>query len=312
MKKVLITGGVGTVGTAFIERFYDLFEFYNISRNEALIVDLKRSFPKVTSYIGDILNLDHLTNIFEKVKPDLVIHAAALKHVNLAEKNLSRTIEINVIGSLNIVKASIRAEVPVTIGISTDKACSPKNVYGYSKRLMELLFHEHYNSKTKFVCTRFANVAASNGSVIPFWLDLAKKGEALKLTDVNMNRLMFSKEDAADLIFQTYQYTLKSTKPFICSSIMKSVNMKALAEHIHKEFGITENIKIVGLRPGEKLNETLISKNELKDAFVTDDGKYVILFSNEFGSKKIEKELDSLTAKFMTSDEMKRLYSKEL
>ena len=157
------------------------------------------------------------------MKPDVVIHTAAIKHVNLAEENPSKTVEINLIGSLNVIKASIRAGVPVTIGISTDKACQPENVYGYTKRMMEQMFLEHHNEKTKFVCTRFANVAASNGSVIPFWLSLAEQGKALKLTNPNMNRLMFSKSDAAELILQAYKYANQSSESFILSSIMKSV-----------------------------------------------------------------------------------------
>ena len=128
MKKVLITGGAGTVGKAFIKKYYNEFKFYNISRNESQITKLTRKYPKVTSFIGDIKDLESIINIFERVRPDIVIHAAALKHVNLAEINPTEAIEVNVNGSLNIVKASIRAKVPITIGVSTDKACDTDNV----------------------------------------------------------------------------------------------------------------------------------------------------------------------------------------
>ena len=140
MKKILITGGAGTVGSSFIKEFYDNYIFYNVSRNESQITKLKQNFPKVKSFLADICDLDSMINIFEKVKPDIVIHAAALKHVNLAEENPSKAVEINIVGSLNIIKASIRAEVPLTIGISTDKACEPDSVYGYTKRMMETMF----------------------------------------------------------------------------------------------------------------------------------------------------------------------------
>ena len=99
-----------------------------------------------------------------------MIHSAALKHINLAEENPTSAIKINIKGSLNVIKASIRAQIPITIGVSTDKACDPDSVYGYTKRMMEKMFIEHHNNKTKFVCTRFANVANSNGSVIPLSL----------------------------------------------------------------------------------------------------------------------------------------------
>ena len=113
MKKVLITGGSGTVGSSFIEQYYNEYQFYNISRNEMQIANLKQKFPKVKSFVSDICDLDSMINIFEQVKPDIVIHAAAMKHINLAEVNSSSAVEINVIGSLNIIKASIRAEVPL-------------------------------------------------------------------------------------------------------------------------------------------------------------------------------------------------------
>ena len=101
-RKVLITGGSGTVGQAFIERYQDEFDFYNVSRNETYIDKLRQNFPQVQSFVSDVQDLDHLTNLFRQIKPDIVIHAAALKHVNFAELNPSRTVEINIIGSLNV------------------------------------------------------------------------------------------------------------------------------------------------------------------------------------------------------------------
>ena len=200
MKKILITGGTGTVGSAFIKRYYDDYQFYSISRGEEKIAELNSKFPNVTTFIRDIENQDQILNLFELIKPDIVIHAAALKHVNLAETNPTKTININLQGSLNVINASIRTEVPLTIGISTDKACSPENIYGYSKKMMEQIFAEHHNSKTKFICTRFANVAGSRGSVIPFFKNLVSKNQSLKLTSKDMNRLMFSSKEAAELV----------------------------------------------------------------------------------------------------------------
>lgn len=307
-KKILITGGVGTVGHSFIKKYYDQYDFINFSRNEKNIAALANQFPGVKSIIGDIQDGDQLINLFIKEKPDVVIHAAALKHVNLAEQNPSKTIEINVLGSLNVIKASIRAEVPITIGISTDKACRPENIYGYSKKIMEQIFIEHFNDQTKFVCTRFANVAASNGSVIPFWLNLAKQGKPLKLTDSRMNRLMFSTEEAAILINKSIENAAKATKPFILSRVMKSVNMLDLAKSISKEYKLSKDIEVIGLRPGEKLNETLISQSEINDAYLTDDGEYLVLYSDEFGKTRIKNELSSLTAEYMNEDEIKSLY----
>lgn len=301
MKKILITGGAGTVGTAFIKKYYQDYEFFNLSRNETHISELKNNFPKVKSFISDVCNLEHLISIFEKVKPDLVIHAAALKHINLAEENPTKTVEINIDGSLNVIKASIRAQVPITVGVSTDKACDPDSVYGYTKRMMERMFMEHHNEKTKFVCTRFANVANSNGSVIPFWKNLSKQGEPLKLTSTQMNRLMFSKEASAELIHNACEFSESMEKPFILSNIMKTVNMLGLAKTM------SDKINLVGLRPGEKLNETLVSERELPYTKVHKD--LVFIFNDVTLDPKdnLKNEHSSLTAEKMSTEELKKL-----
>ena len=307
-RKVLITGGSGTVGQAFIKQYRDEFQFFNVSRNETYIEKLRNCFPEVHSYVSDIQDLDHLTTIFLKVKPDIVIHAAALKHVNFAELNPSRTTEINISGSLNIIKASVRAEVPIVVGISTDKACQPENIYGYSKKIMEQMFLEHYNERTRFVCTRFANVACSNGSVIPFWIDSARKGETLKLTDSRMNRLMFTSEEAAVLIRKSIENAEISNRPFVLCSRMKSVGMLDLAIQLSDDFGDGGKPEIVGMRPGERLFEILVSQQELPHAFYSDDGRYIVLHSDEFGAEHVSEPLSSLTADYMSEDEMRLLY----
>lgn len=300
-KKVLITGGTGTVGMSFIEAYSSEFEFYNISRNESNITELSRKFPKVKSFVGDITNLEILINIFEKVKPDLVIHAAALKHINLVEENPTAGVEVNVVGSLNVIKASIRTDVPITIGISTDKACDPESVYGYTKSMMEHMFMQHHTPKNKFVCTRFANVAGSNGSVIPFWKDLAEKNQPLKLTHTGMNRLMFSKMDSAALVYSAYTNSLKRSDSFILSYIMKNINMLDLANTISDR-----DVEIVGLRPGEKLNETLVSEKEISYTFVEDN--FIFIFKEKQDKKfNLKKEHSSLTAENMSKEEIRKL-----
>jgi UDP-N-acetylglucosamine 4,6-dehydratase len=296
MKKILITGGTGTVGKSFIKQYYNEFEFYSITRNEASISELKRSFPKVNCYVGNICDLDHMINLFCTIKPDIVIHSAALKHINLAEENPSSAIEINVNGSLNIAKASIRAAVPLTIGISTDKACNPDSVYGYTKNLMEKLFMQYNNKTTKFVCTRFANVANSSGSVIPFWKSEAAKGNALKLTDPGMNRLMFSKQESAELI----KYAIDASDynfPFVVCQKMKNVNLLELAKIISDK-----EVEIIGKRPGEKLNETLISKKELP--FTMQENGYILIVPEAGDEGTLTEEHSSSNAEWMTQSEM--------
>jgi UDP-N-acetylglucosamine 4,6-dehydratase len=294
--KILITGGAGTVGKAFINEYYNDYKFYSISRNETHIAKLKQEFPNVKCYIGDICDLDHMINIFSEVQPDIVIHAAALKHINLAEENPTKAVEINVVGTLNIIKASVRAEVPLTVGISTDKACNPDSTYGYSKKMMESMFMQYHNNKTKFVCTRFANVANSNGSVIPFWLSEAAKGNALKLTDPGMNRLMFSKQESAELI----KYAIDASDynfPFVVCQKMKNVNLLELAKIISDK-----EVEIIGKRPGEKLNETLISKKELP--FTMQENGYILIVPEAGDEGTLTEEHSSSNAEWMTQSEM--------
>mgnify|MGYP003152161058 CR=1 FL=1 len=300
MKKVLIVGGSGTIGSAFIKEFYNEYEFSSISRNELMQAELKLKFPKVNIYFSDIESQDNLTTIFSKVKPDVVIHMAAMKHVNLAEENPINACKVNVLGSLNVISASVRANVPMTIAISTDKACFPENVYGYSKSLMEHCFHEANTTQNKFAVCRFANVANTNGSVIPFWLNQKEKGESLKLTDKNMNRLMFSQTSAVNLIHDTIKHCEKHGGGFTASTFMKSVNMYELAKTI------SDDVEIVGLRPGERLNEKLMSKRELPYTYIEND---LIILKKQLNQNenKLNTEYSSESAEKMSVSEMLEL-----
>ena len=136
--KILITGGTGTVGKALIKSRDN--EYINVSRNEQKIAELKREYPEVKSYVGNIEDKGLLLRVFKDVKPDVVVHSAAMKHIDLMETNPISGCNINVMGSLNVVEASIINDVSVTVGISTDKACLAESVYGASKYLMERVF----------------------------------------------------------------------------------------------------------------------------------------------------------------------------
>ena len=143
MKNLFITGGSGTVGKAFIKNNIDKYNIFSFSRNEKAQVSLKRNFPEIEILFGSVEQKTELFNAFRISRPDIVVHAAALKHVDTAEKQPSLAIKSNILGSLNIIEASIEHNVGTTVGISTDKACSPDNVYGQTKYLMERLFREY-------------------------------------------------------------------------------------------------------------------------------------------------------------------------
>lgn len=296
--KILITGGTGTVGRSLIKQ--NNHEYISVSRNERNIAELKRDFPNVKCYVGNIEDKGLLLRVFKDVKPDVVVHSAAMKHIDLMEQNPIAGCNVNVLGSLNVVEASIINEIPITIGISTDKACLSESVYGSSKYLMERVFMNSNNDTTKFSLTRFANVAHSNGSVLPFWLKLKKEGKPLKLTDPNMNRLIFTKNDASDLINRTIDFTRENGGGFVKSYKMKCVNMLDLAKVI------SDDIEIVGKRPGEKTDEDLISKREISRTFVYGDDIHIRMDENE-GDNKLDRPYNSVSAEKMTEEEMREL-----
>jgi|TARA_R110000824_G_scaffold88617_1_gene217831 UDP-N-acetylglucosamine 4,6-dehydratase len=298
--KVLITGGTGTVGKALIEQNDN--EYISISRNEENITNLKREYPNVKCYVGNIEDKSLLLRVFKEVKPDVVIHTAAMKHIDLMEQNPIAGCNVNVVGSLNVVEASIINDVPITIGVSTDKACLSESVYGASKYLMERVFMNVNNDDaTRFALTRFANVAHSAGSVLPFWLKLKSEGKPLKLTDPDMNRLIFTKEDSAKLINRTVDFTRKNGGGFVQSYKMKCVNMLDLAKFI------SDDIEIVGKRPGEKTDEDLISEREISRTYIHGDDIHIRMEENKSEDNRLTEPYNSKSAPKMTSDEMGKL-----
>ena len=296
--KVLITGGTGSVGKAIIARNDN--EYISISRNEENIAKLKREYPEVKCYVGNIEDEGLLLRVFKEVKPDVVVHAAAMKHIDLMETNPIAGCNVNVMGSLNVVHASLINDVPITIGISTDKACMAESVYGASKYLMERVFMNTNTDENRFALTRFANVAHSAGSVLPFWLKLKKEVKPLKLTDPNMNRLIFTKEDAASLINRTIDFTRENGGGFVKSYKMKCVNMLDLAKVI------SEDVEIVGKRPGEKTDEDLIAEHELPYTYVRGNDIHIRMEKND-GENKLDVPYNSKSAEKMTPQEIKEL-----
>lgn len=300
MKKVFITGGSGTVGEAFISQFYGQYQFVSFSRNEKMQVALKRNFPDVEIILGAVEDKPYLLNSILNEKPDIVIHAAALKHVDSAEKSPIAAVKSNIIGSLNVIDSCIEAGVMSSIAISTDKACAPDSNYGQTKALMEQMFLEAHNERCKFNVCRFGNVSHSHGSVIPYWLRLKESGQPLPLTHKDMNRLVISRADSARLVHDAVLKSENDDQPFILTKRMKSVNMYKLAQLL------SSDINIVGLRPGEKLNETLISKREIPYLFAEGDHLVIRKFENQ-DSPVLEGDYASDNADFMTDYEMRAL-----
>ena len=302
-KKIFITGASGTVGMAFIKEYYNLYDIYSYSRNEKSQVALKREFPNVEIIIGSIEDIHTLDCAIANLDIDIMIHAAALKHVDTAEKQPSQAIKINLLGTINVLEICQKYNIKKVIGISTDKACSPDNIYGMSKYLMEKLFEEYRSPNLNTVCCRFGNVAWSNGSVLPFWLNVKESNKPLPITDINMTRLIFTSQDAARLINKSIILTDDLDSFFILSKKMKACKMVDLAGLISDE------TTIIGLRPGEILSEDLISSKEVKYAYqlIDDKAEYIVIIKNNESNllgEKLTSPVNSITAEKMDKEEM--------
>lgn len=257
--RCLITGGSGFLGRG-IQKYWPNNDYVVLSRDETKQDVAKRQFPKTEWVLGDVRDLDRLTYCMRNV--DLVIHAAAIKYIPEAEFNVDECVKVNVDGSRNVITAAIRSNVKRVVGISTDKAVQPVNTYGMTKALMERLFQEANDySSTVFTLTRYGNVVGSTGSVITvFARQLESTGE-LTLTDPDMTRYWQSLQQSVDLI----RYAATSLRGSIIIPKGSSMSMGKLANYLITSRGLNpdDRIKVVGVRPGEKMHESLAGIYEL-------------------------------------------------
>jgi len=307
MKKVLITGGSGSIGKAFIKKYYDLYEFYNISRGEKLQAELKDEFPLVTNYTASIEDECALYSVYDKVKPDIVIHTAAMKHIEVIEQHPIQGCKINILGSLNVISASRWFHVPMTINISTDKACRSKSVYGNAKFLVEKCFMEANTDRNKFISCRFANVANSSSSIIPRWKKMKEDGVPLRVTDKKMNRMMFSLEDSALFIYKSIGMCDLHGGGWIgVKGDMKTVNIYELAK------SISDDVEIIGVRSHvEKFEEDLISERELPFTTILDWDFFIVSNKKNDNNNRLTEPYGSLNTQKMTEEEIKEMIEGE-
>lgn len=270
-KTVLITGGTGSIGSEFVRQVlsFDPKRLRVLSRDESKQYDLLESlnYPKnLRMLIGDIRDKERLDLAFKGV--NIVLHAAALKHVPFCEYNPYEAVKTNIIGSQNVIEMALRNKVEKVIAISTDKAASPSNVMGVSKLMMEKLFINANFSVgsaiTRFSCVRFGNVAWARGSVLPLWKNQATGG-AIKVTNGEMTRFFMSTQEACKLIIEALGLA-KGGEVFLFK--MPAVKLIDMAEIFIKKYYPNKkiDIKITGARSGEKTHEELFSVD-------IDDGK---------------------------------------
>lgn len=268
-KTVLITGGTGSFGNAVLRRFLntEIKEIRVFSRDEKKQEDLRISLanPKVKFFIGDVRNSDSILPAMQDV--DYVFHAAALKQVPSCEFFPIEAIRTNDLGAENVMNAAMACQVKNLIVLSTDKAVYPINAMGMSKALMEKLMvakaRMYGDKKTIFCGTRYGNVMASRGSVIPLFLKQIQDGTPLTLTDPNMTRFMMTIDDAVDLVLYAFQ---NGNPGDIFVQKAPAATIGVLAETLLKLFNAKNEIRIIGTRHGEKLYETLLNREEMAKA----------------------------------------------
>lgn len=277
MRKLLITGGSGFLGQNLAKRLKEDYQIILASRNEKNLLQVSRSLD-VDFYPLDVTNLSAVNEAFSRIQPDYVIHAAATKFVDIAEKFPNECIDSNVIGSQNIARAAIHFNVKTVIGISTDKVTSPiANIYGFSKAIMEKLFVlQNSISDTRFLCVRYGNVAWSTGSVLPLWYEMTKKDCRVVTTGPQMYRFFFSIEAAVDLVYTALRNSeLLAGK--VLSMPMKGSIMSRMLEVWCQEFEVSWTSG--ESRPGDRKFELLIGQNELTTTrrIILDSKSYLLI-----------------------------------
>jgi len=274
-KTLLITGGTGTFGNAVLRRFLDtdIREIRIFSRDEKKQDDMRNALrnPKVKFYLGNVRDYDSILLAMQDV--DMVFHAAALKQVPSCEFFPLEAIRTNAIGAENVMKAALACKIRKLITLSTDKAVYPINAMGMSKGLMEKLMianaRAHGESGTIFCGSRYGNVMGSRGSVIPLFISQILTGDPLTITDPNMTRFMMSIDDALDLVVYAFQHG-NPGDVFVQKAPASTIEI--LARSLKKLFKGDNEIRIIGTRHGEKLYETLLTREEMSRA--EDMGNY--------------------------------------
>jgi len=281
-KSILITGGTGSLGKALtsyiLKKYPDVKKLVIFSRDEQKQFKMAQEFnpvnyPCMRYFIGDVRDKDRLIRAFEGI--DIIIHTAAMKHVHIAEYNPDECIKTNIVGAQNVIEASLANSVSNVVALSTDKACAPINLYGATKLASDKLFIAANNIKgsksIKFSVVRYGNVLGSKGSVIPFFLEKKKEG-VLPITHSSMTRFNISMQEGVNMVMHALENAWGGE---IFIPKIPSYNILDVAKAIDENC----EIKIIGLRPGEKLHEEMITESDSLNTY--DMGAYyVILPSN--------------------------------
>lgn len=322
-KTLLITGGTGSFGNAVLNRFLhtDIGEIRIFSRDEKKQDDMRHEFQakmpevaeKIKFYIGDVRDLQSVRSAMYGV--DYIFHAAALKQVPSCEFFPMEAVRTNIIGTDNVLTAAIEAGVKSVICLSTDKAAYPINAMGISKAMEEkvAIAKSRTSGTTKICCTRYGNVMCSRGSVIPLWIDQIRAGQPITLTEPSMTRFIMSLEEAVDLVLFAFEHgengDLLIQKAPACT-------IQTLAEAVCELFGgRKDDIRVIGIRHGEKMYETLLTNEECSKAIdmgnfyrIPADNRglnYDKFFKEGDGERNILTEFNSNNTRMLNVEESK-------
>lgn len=307
-KTLLISGGTGSFGNAVLKRFLrtDIGEIRIFSRDEKKQDDMRHEYQakypdvahKIKFYIGDVRSLESCRSAIPST--DFIFHAAALKQVPSCEFFPMEAVRTNVIGTDNVLTAAIEAKVKAVICLSTDKAAYPINAMGITKAIEEkvAVAKSRYSGDTKICCTRYGNVMCSRGSVIPLWIDQIRNGQPITLTEPSMTRFIMSLDEAVDLVLFAFEHG-QSGDIFVQKAPACTIGTQA--EAVCELFGgKKEDIKVIGIRHGEKMYETLLTKEECAKAVDMGDFYRVPADNRDLNYDKYFKEGD---VKRVTIDE---------
>lgn len=274
-KTLMITGGTGSFGNTVLKRFLetDIGEIRVFSRDEKKQDDMRHDFQqnypeaadKLRFYIGDVRDLQSVKNAMHGV--DYIFHAAALKQVPSCEFFPVEAVKTNVLGTDNVLTAAIDEGVKCVICLSTDKAAYPVNAMGTSKAMMEKVVVAKSRTvspeKTKICCTRYGNVLCSRGSVVPLWIDQIREGKPITITEPSMTRFVMSLEEAVDLVLFAFE---NGESGDILVQKAPACTIEVLAQAVKELFAPETDIKVIGIRHGEKMYETLLTNEECANA----------------------------------------------
>ena len=317
-KKILITGGTGSLGRALTKRLLaekvDVIRIFSRNENKQVTMESEFNDDRLRFLIGDVRDLPRLERALEGI--DIVFHTAALKHVPVIEKNPFEAINTNVIGSRNVVEACLSENVSKVVGVGTDKAVSPLNTYGATKLLMEKIFTTASNyldkdkHKTKFISLRYGNVLGSSGSVIPKFINQIKSNKKITITDPGMTRFSITMDEALDFILDSTIHGHGSEVFIPKLRAYKIDDVKVALQELISNTG-EEKIPV---RQGEKFHETLINIDETRTTLES-ESKYIIL-QNKLSEQEINERYPGykkmILSKPYSSDNVERIPKNEL